>query len=116
MTSSILALHILKSSDRSSASPIAVDVERQTLQCFIDAVFEDVIETRFPGPIGTWLRDKDDKLTGLYWTANMLDGLNGMSNITLRCGLGMSSEDMEQLLVDVRHDLKDRKIHSYWPM
>jgi hypothetical protein len=85
-------------------------------QCFIDAGFEDVVEIRFPGPIGTWPRDKDDKLTGLYWTANMLDGINGMSNIALRRGLGMSAEDMELLLVDVRRDLKDGKIHSYWPM
>ena len=83
-------------------------------QCFIDAGFEDVVEIRFPGQ-SVRGRDKDDKLTGLYWTANMLDGINGMSNIALRRGLGMSAEDMELLLVDVRRDLKDGKIHSYWP-
>lgn len=85
-------------------------------QCFIDAGFEDVVEERFPGPIGTWPRDKDDKLVGLYWMANMLDGINAMSNVTLRKGLGMSSEDMELLLVSVRRDIKDRKIHGFWPM
>jgi len=85
-------------------------------QWFIDAGFEEVVEERFPGPIGTWPKDKDDKLVGLYWTANMVDGINGMSNVTLRKGLGMSIEDMELLLVEVRRDLKDRKIHAYWPM
>jgi hypothetical protein len=85
-------------------------------QCFIDAGFEEVVEERFPGPIGTWPRDKDDKIVGLYWTANMLDGINGMSNVSLRRGLGMSSEEMELLLVDVRRDLRNRKIHSYFPM
>jgi hypothetical protein len=85
-------------------------------QCFIDAGFEDVVETRFPGPIGTWPKDKGEKLIGLYWTANMLDGINAMSNVVLRRGLQVSSEEMELLLVDVRRDLKNRKIHSYWPM
>jgi len=85
-------------------------------QCFIDAGFEDVVEERFPAAIGTWPRDKDDKLVGLYWTANMLDGINGISSVALRRGLGMSSEALELFLVDVRRDLKDRKIHGYWPM
>lgn len=85
-------------------------------QCMIDAGFEDVVEVRLAGPIGPWPKDKEDKLTGIYWMTNMLDGINAMSNISLRRGLGMSSEEMELLLVDVRRDLKDRRIHSYWPM
>ncbi|KAH8805982.1 S-adenosyl-L-methionine-dependent methyltransferase [Xylogone sp. PMI_703] len=85
-------------------------------QYFIDAGFQDVVEIRQPGPIGPWPKNPDDKLIGLHWMANMLDGINAMSNISLRRGLGMSADEMEELLDDVRKDLRNRKIHSYWPI
>jgi len=85
-------------------------------QFFIDAGFQDVVEVRQPGPIGPWPKNPDDKLIGLHWMANMLDGINAMSNIALRRGLGMSPGEMEALLDDVRKDLRNRKIHSYWPI
>lgn len=85
-------------------------------QYFADAGFEDIVETRFAWPINSWPRRKEDKILGLYHMTNMLDGIHGMSSRAMTKGLGMTTQEVELLLVDVRKDLKTRSIHGYYPM
>lgn len=42
--------------------------------------------------------------------------LSGMTNALFGRGLGWSPEEVEVFLVDVRKDMKDPRIHAYWPM
>jgi hypothetical protein len=42
--------------------------------------------------------------------------LSGLSIAIFTHGLGWSAEELEVFLVEVRKDLKNSKIHSYWPM
>jgi len=47
---------------------------------------------------------------------NSLDGLEGYSMALLTRGLGMSNEEVQVFLADVRKDMKNPRIHAYWPM
>ena len=53
---------------------------------------------------------------GLFSVVGLLDGLSGLSQRVFTNGLGWSIEEMEILLMQVRDDLRNRKIHSYWPL
>ena len=47
---------------------------------------------------------------------NIGGGLSGLSMALFNRVLGMSTEEIEIFLVEVRKDMKDRTIHAYWPM
>lgn len=44
------------------------------------------------------------------------NSLTGLSISLFTNGLGWSAEELEVFLVEVRKDIKNSKIHSYWPM
>jgi hypothetical protein len=48
--------------------------------------------------------------------AGLTDGLSGLSVRTFTHGLKWSVEQMEVLLMEVRNEWKDRRIHAYLPM
>lgn len=75
------------------------------------------VSSRFiRSPIGTWPRDSRMRQAGLFSVVGLLDGLSGLSQRVFTNGLGWSIEEMEVLLMQVRVDLRNRKIHSYWPL
>lgn len=55
-------------------------------------------------------------MLGMWALENIGNGLSGLSMALFTRGLGWSADELEVFLVDVRKDLKDRHIHSYWPM
>lgn len=65
--------------------------------------------------INTWLLQDESKERGLYYRTNLLDGLNAIS-IRLLMECGMSTQEVEVLLVGVRKDIQNREIHAYIPM
>ncbi|RMY99281.1 hypothetical protein D0862_07196 [Hortaea werneckii] len=67
-------------------------------------------------PIGTWPRDPDLRQSGLFALVGMLEGLSGLSQRVFTKALGWSVEEMELLLMDVRRELKNRRIHTYFPI
>lgn len=85
-------------------------------QWMIDAGFEDVHEITYKWPINQWPRDRKHKELGAWMLMNVLEGLQGFSLALMTRLLGMSKEEVEVFLVDVRKDIKDRTVHAYWPM
>lgn len=83
---------------------------------FGEAGFEAVVERRYQWPMNTWPKGKKNKILGLWTLTNGLDGLNAVSMAMMTRVLGMSPEAVELMLVDVRRDMKDKSIHSYYPM
>jgi hypothetical protein len=79
--------------------------------------FEDVNEKRFEVPVGPWPKGAKRKEPGLWWQANLLDGV-GSSIRILTAGLGWSREKVELFLVDMRKNIKNERkaIHAYMPM
>ncbi|EFX06460.1 methyltransferase type 12 [Grosmannia clavigera kw1407] len=80
------------------------------------AGFEDIVETQKKWPINTWPRDKEYKELGAWAYANIAEGLEGLSLAYFTRGLHWSSEQTLVFCAETRKDLKDTKIHAYWPM
>ena len=55
-------------------------------------------------------------ITGLWAHENISAGLQGLSLALFTRGLGWSTESLEVFLADVRKDMRNPRIHSYWPM
>jgi len=52
----------------------------------------------------------------LFNMVGMCDGLSGLSVRTFTHGLEWSVEQMEVLLMEVRNEWRDKRIHSYLPI
>lgn len=81
-----------------------------------DAGFENVMERKFKWPTNTWPKGKKAKTLGMWSLANNLDGLSAVSMAILSRAQGMSREEVEVGMVDVRRDLRDKNIHGYIPV
>jgi hypothetical protein len=78
--------------------------------------FEEVVEERYQWPQNRWPQDPKYKELGMWACANIVDGLEGLSLGLLTRVLGFTKEEVMAFLVDVRKDMKNTRIHSYWPM
>ncbi|KAI7971256.1 hypothetical protein EIK77_003555 [Talaromyces pinophilus] len=82
----------------------------------VSAGFKNVVEIKYKWPQNQWPKDKFFKQLGLWNMVNTLDGLYGFSARLCTQVLGMSVEELELLLMACRNDIKNTKIHAYWPM
>jgi hypothetical protein len=83
---------------------------------FKEAGLVDIVEQKFQWPVGTWARGKKEKTLGMWYREDLLSGLHGFTVAVLTRGLGMSLAEVEVLLVGVRGDIKNNKIHTYLPL
>jgi len=54
------------------------------------------------------------KEVGMYQMVNFLDGLQALTVALFTRALGWTLPEVEAFLVDVRKDIKNRNIHSYY--
>jgi hypothetical protein len=85
-------------------------------QRLINAGFQNVHKKVFKWPTNSWPKDRYYKEIGFWTMANIGSGLEGLSLALLTRGLGWTREEVLVFLTQVRADLKDPKIHGYWPM
>ena len=78
-----------------------------------EAGFLDVAERHFYWSLNTWPWSRKQKLIGWLAQQNLVVGVEAMSMALLTRGLKWSREEVEVLLAGVRHDLKNRAVHSY---
>jgi len=83
---------------------------RQLQQWMEQAGFQNIQVLKQPLPLGIWPKDKRLKAIGLLNHRQLSHGLLGMS-LRMYIRLGWSREELEVLLVDVRKDLQNRKLH-----
>lgn len=81
-----------------------------------EAGFINVRMTFFRMPIGPWPRDDKFKQAGLFNLVALNEGLSGLSQRVFTKALGWSIEEMEVLLMQVRNEGQNRRIHTYFPM
>lgn len=55
-------------------------------------------------------------LIGMWAHEATVSNLGGLSTALFTRGLAWSAEEVEVYLAGVRDDMKNSKIHSYWPM
>ncbi|KAK8058049.1 hypothetical protein PG994_008497 [Apiospora phragmitis] len=70
------------------------------------AGFEDVVQEKFA----------THKQLGVLQRTNILEGLHGISISLFTKFLGMSTEEVEVFLADVRRDINDTRIHFHYPV
>lgn len=81
-----------------------------------DAGFVDIVEVQRKWPTNTWPKDPRYKELGAWAYANIGGGLEGLSLAHFGRGLGWSEEETLAFCARTRKDLKDVRIHAYWPM
>ena len=81
-----------------------------------DAGFEDVVEVQKKWPTNTWPLKREFKELGAWAYANIAGGLEGLSLAHFTRGLGWTPEETHVFCAHTRRDLRDPKIHAYWPM
>lgn len=81
-----------------------------------DAGFVNVKEIEYVWPQNPWPRNPRLKELGRWNLVNSLDGLEGYSMALFTRAHGMSAEEVQVLMAGVRADMKNTKIHAYWPM
>ncbi|KPM43218.1 hypothetical protein AK830_g3317 [Neonectria ditissima] len=85
------------------------------------AGFVNVNVVKRKWPMNRWPKDPGYKEIGLWAHQNTMDALAAITLAVFtrpegQGGLGWTKEEMELFLVDVRKDINDRTIHSYWPI
>ncbi|KAF3481117.1 TAM domain methyltransferase [Arthroderma uncinatum] len=93
-----------------------LDVAKSHKKRMEAAGFVDVVEVVYKWPQNSWAKDPKLKEIGNWTMINMLEGLQALTVGPFTRGLGWSIEEVETFLVDVRANVKDRKMHVYWPM
>lgn len=83
---------------------------------FEAAGFVDVVIKRFKWPSNMWPRDKKFKEMGRWNFANIDPGLEGLTLALFTRGLGISREETLAFCEGARREIRDVKIHAYWPM
>lgn len=92
------------------------DIARSYKRMMEEAGFVDVVEVVHKWPTNTWPKDPEHKEIGAWQLTNNLEGVQGWVMAPFTRVLGWTPAEVEIFLVDVRKDLKNRKIHAYWPV
>lgn len=79
------------------------------------AGFVDVEEHVVKLPIGPWPKNKQLKKVGAFELVNFIHGIEGLTMRIFSKGLGMPVEEIQLLLMEVRKEAENSKIHSYYP-
>ncbi|QPC76898.1 hypothetical protein HYE68_007650 [Fusarium pseudograminearum] len=85
-------------------------------QQMIDAGFINVTEVVYKWPSNRWPADPHYKELGFWCNHNIAGELSGLSMALFTKGLGWSVKEVEVFLTKVRTDMRDRRIHAWWPM
>lgn len=81
-----------------------------------EAGFVNVEKKLFKWPTNPWPKSKELKEVGLWTLANIGEGLEAIGMAAMTRGLGMSQEEVVVATALARKDMRNPKIHAYWPM
>ncbi|KAL0933378.1 methyltransferase domain-containing protein [Colletotrichum truncatum] len=81
-----------------------------------EAGFVNVTEVVFKWPQNRWPKHSRYKELGLWTLENITSGLEALSVAVYTRVLGWSKESVDVFLAEVRRDMKNTAIHSYWPI
>ncbi|KAG8627334.1 hypothetical protein KVT40_004817 [Elsinoe batatas] len=101
---------------RALGRPMGTDVSAYYRKWLEDIGFVDIEERHFMWPSNAWPKDPYMKELGRWNQVNILDGLEGFCLALLTRGLGWRKEEVDVFVANVSNDIKDKKIHGYYPM
>ncbi|KAK5989462.1 Methyltransferase pytC [Cladobotryum mycophilum] len=85
-------------------------------QQMVDAGFINVTEVVYKWPTNQWPADDHYKELGFWCLHNVAGELSGLSMALFTRSLGWTVEQVEVFLTSVRAEMKDRRIHAWWPI
>ncbi|KAL7621888.1 hypothetical protein AAE478_007388 [Parahypoxylon ruwenzoriense] len=77
------------------------------------AGFQNVVELKYAVPTNTWPPGRQSQKIGSLQRTNTLQVIDVYSLGVFTQGLGWSKEELDKLLVEVRKDIENTRIHSY---
>ncbi|KAH8176902.1 methyltransferase domain-containing protein [Sarocladium implicatum] len=80
-----------------------------------DRGYTNVTEKVFKLPFNPWAKDPRMKLLGMWEMENLLTGLDAMVSRMFQKGLGWTREEVVVFLALLRKEIKNPKLHGYWP-
>ena len=80
------------------------------------AGFVEIEEKNFMWPSNPWPRDQYMKELGHWNMINIIEGLEGFCLQLLSRGLGWQRQEIDIFVAKVTADIKDKRIHAYYPM
>ncbi|KAH8651602.1 S-adenosyl-L-methionine-dependent methyltransferase [Tricladium varicosporioides] len=80
------------------------------------AGFTNVVEVQYRWPQNRWPKGAKFKELGIWNLENTAPELESFSMALFTRILGWSKEEVEVFLIGVRKEMKDTKIHAYWPI
>ncbi len=81
-----------------------------------EAGFINVNVREYKVPQNCWAKGRHYKKLGFWNAVNILNGIEGLSMRPFTRHLRWSVEHVQVLLADTRSDIKNAKIHAYWPV
>ncbi|APA15836.1 hypothetical protein sscle_15g106060 [Sclerotinia sclerotiorum 1980 UF-70] len=75
--------------------------------------FVDIVERREFAPMSPWAKGQRNKVLSVWVQKNVLMGLEAMSMALFTRVLGMEKEQVKELLVAVKADIENKRIHCY---
>jgi SAM-dependent methyltransferase len=78
--------------------------------------FVNVVAHMYKVPCGPWPKDPRLRLVGMVQHHNMSQNLEGILYRLLQRGLGWSEEQVIVFAAHVREEMKNDKIHAWWPL
>ncbi|RDW84508.1 S-adenosyl-L-methionine-dependent methyltransferase-4 [Coleophoma cylindrospora] len=93
-----------------------IDSAKLYKQQLEDAGFVNVVQVDFKWPLNRWPKDPKFKELGMWTNENFTGSLSGISMAICTRMLGMTKEETEAFLVDVRKDMMNTNMHAYFPI
>ncbi|KAJ2905791.1 uncharacterized protein MKZ38_004468 [Zalerion maritima] len=93
-----------------------IDSAPKYKKMFEEAGFVDIVVENFVWPINRWPKDPKLKEIGHWTLANVSSGTEGLTMASFTRGLGWTKDEVMTFCVNLRRELKDPRIHAYWPM
>ncbi|SMY22890.1 unnamed protein product [Zymoseptoria tritici ST99CH_1A5] len=96
--------------------PLGSDASEYFTTYMQSAGFVDIQVKMFMWPTNSWPKDPYMKELGRWNQVNITEGLEAFCLALLTRGLGWKKEEVDVLVAKTARDLKDRRIHAYFPM
>lgn len=96
--------------------PLGSDASEHFEEWMKDVGFVDIQQKMFMWPTNSWPKDAFMKELGRWNQVNIIDGLEAFCLALLTRGLGWKKEEVDILVAKTTSDLRNRRIHAYFPM
>ncbi|KAF9873169.1 C6 zinc finger domain protein [Colletotrichum karsti] len=105
---------LVEAAEKMGRSMEALEHQASDKKAMGEIGFTNMTSQDFIWPLNSWPKDEKLKEIGRWQFVNLDTGLEGLSMGLLTRVLGWTKEEVQVLCANVRKDLKNKSMHSYW--